>query len=319
MPLFNNTPKKEKASSFSTDTDTGSFINAMDLDDNLDILYTNGTTHLARFSAIGFGSATRTNLTNPLLNNITAIKVSPYTTGSSKVFAGTSNGTLIKVENADTATQTVTDISGSSFLGSVSSIEFGSNENNIFVTFHNFGVTSVWYTSDGGTSWNNKEGDLPDIPVKCILGNPVNNNEIIIGTELGVWKTKNFNEASPNWTQSHDGMSNVPVTSFDLRTADDTILASTYGRGMFSGQFAPEFPNDGDIHVYGQDEKMYLSGLPAGTTTVTYYNNSNEVVLTKNIMKGNTNISIVTIPTGVYTIKFESGGVVVHEELFVKL
>jgi hypothetical protein len=32
-------------------------------------------------------------------------------------------------------------------------------------------------------------------------------------------------------------MQNVKVTSFDLRTSDNTVLASTYGRGFFTGQF----------------------------------------------------------------------------------
>ena len=40
-----------------------------------------------------------------------------------------------------------------------------------FVTFHNYGVVSVWYTSNGGVSWQNKEGDLPDIPTKTIITN----------------------------------------------------------------------------------------------------------------------------------------------------
>jgi hypothetical protein len=231
----------------SNDQSTGSFINPMELDDNLDILYTSGTSHLARFSGITT-TVTRTNFSDALLTNITAIKVSPFTTASSKVFVGTSNGTLVKVENADTATTvaglTITDISGGSFLGSISCIEFGDSESEIFVTFHNFGVTSIWYTLDGGTNWSSKEGDLPDIPVKAILMNPLNKEEVIIGTELGVWKTSNFGiltpASSPNWTQSYNGMSNVPITSFDLRAADNTILASTYGRGMFTGKFAAD-------------------------------------------------------------------------------
>jgi hypothetical protein len=225
----------------SEDTSTGSFINSMELDDNLDILYTNGTTHLARFSGITTATAIRTDFADPLLTNISAIKVSPYTTGSSTVFVGTSNGTLAKVENLDTATTvadlTISNISGGSFLGSISSIEFGVSEDEILVTFHNFGVTSVWYSSNGGTNWSNKEGDFPDIPVKAILMNPLNNDEVIVGTELGVWKTANFSDAVPRWTQSYNGMSSVAVTSFDLRTGDNTVLASTYGRGMFTGKF----------------------------------------------------------------------------------
>ena len=38
----------------------------------------------------------------------------------------------------------------------------------------------------------NKEGNLPDIPVFSILHNPYEEDEVIVGTELGVWKTDNF-------------------------------------------------------------------------------------------------------------------------------
>ncbi|MGB0879678.1 MAG: hypothetical protein ACPGTO_03845, partial [Polaribacter sp.] len=217
-------------------SNSGDFINPMELDDNLDILYTKwSSTQLARYSGIT-GTVAGATFSHALLSNISTIKVSPYTMASSTIFVGTSDGTLAKVENVN-ASPTITNISGGSFLGSVSAIEFGANEDEILVTFHNFGVDSVWYTTDGGTSWANKEGDLPDIPVKAILMNPLNNDEVILGTEFGVWSTGNFKDASPSWTQSYNGMSGVPVTSFDFRTSDNTILASTYGRGMFTGKF----------------------------------------------------------------------------------
>ncbi len=215
----------------------GRFVNAMALDDNLDILYSNGDTHLARYTDITTNSPTRTNITDALIVNISAIKVSPFTTASSKVFLGTRAGKLIKVENANTATPTFTDISGGSFLGNISSVEFGASENEIMVTFYNFGVESIWYTDNGGTTWANKEGNFPDINVRCILMNPLNNDEVIVGSELGVWNTSNFKDASPIWNQSYNGMSNVVVTSLSLRTVDNTILASTFGRGFYTGQF----------------------------------------------------------------------------------
>ncbi|WP_299683584.1 hypothetical protein, partial [uncultured Tenacibaculum sp.] len=91
-----------------------------------------------------------------------------------------------------------TDITGSEFVGSISDIEFGATENDIFVTFHNYGVRNIWYTNDGGTTWFDKEGNFPDIPVKSILQNPLNREEVIIGTDLGVWKTSNFSATSPS-------------------------------------------------------------------------------------------------------------------------
>jgi hypothetical protein len=97
-------------------------------------------------------------------------------------------------------------------------------------------VVSIWYSADRGVTWQNKEGNLPDLPVKCILQNPLKLNEVIVGTELGVWYTSTFDTASPIWYQSFNGMSNVKVTDLDLRN-DNAVFAATYGRGIFSGLF----------------------------------------------------------------------------------
>jgi len=228
--------------SIDNDQNTGRFINPQALDDNLDILYSNASggarDSIAQYKDIKTAPV-RDNLYSSLLaGGATALKVSPYTLISSTLFVGTRIGRVLKVTNANSANPTWTNLKNNiSVTGSISSIEFGNNEDEIFVTFHNYGVKSIWYTTNGGASWQNKEGDLPDIPVKAILMNPLNNDQVIIGTELGVWSTSNFKEASPEWVRANNGMSNVKVTSFSLRTADNTVLATTYGRGMFTGQF----------------------------------------------------------------------------------
>ena len=228
------------------DDKAGSFINPSILDDNLDILYTNYSKtvagnrvyNLAKFTNLTTAPV-KTEFTNVILTGEpTAFKVSPYTTTSTTLFVGTNNGKVIKIENANTAGPAWTTINIGLPAGSISSIAFGTSENEILVTFHNYGVTSIWYTSNGGANWTNKEGNFPDIPVKAIMMNPLDSKEVIIGTELGVWRTGNFDSANPTWSQSDNGMSNVKVTSLSLRTADNTVLATTYGRGMFTGQFS---------------------------------------------------------------------------------
>ncbi|WP_028891577.1 thrombospondin type 3 repeat-containing protein [Tenacibaculum sp. 47A_GOM-205m] len=243
------------------DSANGDFINQEELDSNLNILYSNYSSSssgsaIRRYSNIlADGFVEKSLLSNVLMNSDpSTLKVSPHTTASSKLFVGLKNGKLLKVENANVGVGTWSDITGSNFVGSVSDIEFGETENQIFVTMHNYGVKNIWYSDDGGANWVSKEGDLPDIPVKAILQNPLSTNEVIIGTDLGVWKTKNFNDASPSWSQSYNGMSNVPVLDLDLRD-DNTVFAATYGRGIFSGKFTidPNGDADGDGILNGVD------------------------------------------------------------------
>ena len=227
--------------------DDGDFINPAALDSENNILYASGEDKIIRYT-LNLTSADNSTLTNSLLTSTpTAFKTSTFT--STTLFVGTESGSLFRLTNANVGGPTWTDITGDLFYGSISCIELGATENDIMVTFHNYGVTNVFFSEDGGATWKNKEGNLEDLPVKAILMNPLNFNQVILGTDLGVWGTSNFNDASPTWVQSQNGMKDVQVTSFDLRIADNTVLASTYGRGMFTGVFSIEDENtdtDGD-------------------------------------------------------------------------
>ena len=233
------------------DSSNGDFINQEELDSQLNILYSNYSNDtefiVKRFSNL-LGVITKENLINELMDNApSTLKISPYTTASSKLFLGLKNGKVLKVTNANVGAGTWTEITGSNFIGSVSDIEFGKDEDEIFVTMHNYGVVSVWHSIDGGVNWMNKEGDLPDLPVKTIIQNPYDEKEVIIGTDLGVWRTSNFDAVLPTWKQSYNGMSNVPVLDLDLRNGDNVVFAATYGRGIFSGSFLdPDEDEDGD-------------------------------------------------------------------------
>ena len=245
------------------DGSNGDFINTEELDSNKDLLYSNyssGSNYIIRrYDNIkpGGSAVATTSLTNALMNAApSALKTSPYITTQSNLYVGLKNGELLRVTQANLGTNTWTKITGANFTGSISDIEFGTNENEILVTFHNYGVVSIWYTADGGTTWVNKEGDFPDIPVKAILMNPLNTNEVIIGTQLGVWRTGNFKDASPKWIQSFSGMSNVKVTDLDVRD-DNKVFASTYGRGVFSGQFSAATASIEDVVKNNKVFTMY--------------------------------------------------------------
>ncbi|RTY93963.1 PA domain-containing protein [Flavobacterium sp. GT3R68] len=226
-------------------TSNGAFIAPMVLDSNLNILYSDYTTaagvyQIRRYTNVGLtGTVAKALLTNALLTNSpTAFAVSPYTTATTTLLVGCRNGKLLRITGAQVTVPGPiwTDITGPGFVGSISDVEFGATNNDIFVTFHNYNVTSIWYSADAGVTWQNKEGNFPDIPVKCILQNPLNLNEVIVGSELGVWYTNTFSSATPVWNQSYNGMSNVKVTDMDLRN-DNSVFAATYGRGIFSGIF----------------------------------------------------------------------------------
>jgi len=220
---------------------TGDFVNQMGYDDDANRLLTNnssGSSYSIR--SVNVAANSNSTFTNAALNaKPTAFRASPF--ASNTWYVGMANGGLLRLTNVTNNSATFTTIS-TPFVGSVSSVRFGATANDLIVTIHNYGVDSVWYSSNGGSSWSSKEGNLPDIPVRDILQNPLNLDEAIIATQLGVWATTNFNASNPTWTQSYNGMSDVSVTAFDYWAinGDDNnnkIIASTYGRGVFTGSF----------------------------------------------------------------------------------
>ncbi|MGY8946274.1 MAG: PA domain-containing protein [Flavobacteriales bacterium] len=256
----------------------GDFITVQALDSKLGVIYSNysnsGNYEIAAYYGWDNFSEADRNTNAPkiilksaqMLANVSALTVSPFGTDTSTLMVGLENGSVFKVENANSNAAKWTNISGNEFLGSVSDIEFGINENEIFVTFHNYAVKNVFYSSDGGTTWSNKEGDLPDLPVRSILQNPIVLSEVIIGTDLGVWYTKNFKDESPTWIQGFNGMSDVRVTDLDLRD-DYAVFAATYGRGVFSSYFSSDGPM---LQLNSPKSSIKISQGDEGTFKVKY-------------------------------------------------
>jgi len=299
----------------------GDFINQEALDSHLNILYSNYSTRsasgntyaLRRYSNL-LGTISKQNIQDPMMNSFpTALKVSPFTTTSSKLFVGLQNGKLLKVENANLS-PVFTDISGADFVGSISDIEFGQTENDIFITIFNYGVQSIFYSNDGGATWVNKEGDLPDLPVNTIMQNPLNTNEVIIGTDLGVWATPNFYDANPNWYPTRNGMTDVKVTDIELRD-DNMVFASTYGRGVFSGQFTADAGsvnenNRINVTVYPNPASDFIQvKLPVSITATAYvYDINGRQVASQSVENSDhVKFGINNLSKGYYFVKLQNG------------
>ncbi|WP_284698684.1 PA domain-containing protein [Flavobacterium lacisediminis] len=314
-------------------SNNGAFIAPMILDSNLDFLYSDYTTsagvyQIRRYGNLkGGGPASRTTFSNALLTSSpTAFAVSPHTTTATVLLVGTRLGKLYRIPTANTYTGTATttgtwvDITGPSFVGSISDIEFGSSNNEIFVTMHNYNVVSVWYTKDAGVTWTNKEGNFPDIPVKAIMRNPLKVDgsgfatEVIIGTELGVWYSSNFDSATPTWNQSYNGMSNVKVMDLDLRN-DNTVFAATYGRGIFSGAFTATTLSAEDnalvkgIKLYPNPSNGVVTiSVPnySGNLDINVFDlNGRKVLSSSGDFSSEKAINLTGLQSGVYIVKLE--------------
>ena len=224
----------------SSDQNSGRFINPADYDNTAGILYSaGGSNELKRISGIVSESASANAqetitlaLNSEQISALRADAIEP-----NRLFVGAGTGGVYRIDNADQATPTVTEITGNiTTAGYVSSIDLGLTDDEIVVTFSNFGVSSVWYTVDGGANWVNKDNDgsLPDIPVRWALINPNNSSQVMLATELGVWSTNDITADNPAWEQSSNNLANVRCDMLQYRESDKLVVVGTHGRGVFT-------------------------------------------------------------------------------------
>lgn len=212
----------------------GAFINPTDYDSETNILYcAHRSGNFYRISGIG-GGRSEDQIAIAAFGGGTVRHVMVSQNIANRVFFGLSNGRVIRVDNADSPNPVGVQINTAGGpRGSIScvAIENG-NDNHLLVTSSNYGTVSVWETFDAGGTWTDKEGDLPDMPVRWAMFSPVNSNTALLATELGVWATEDLAATSVEWIPNAT-IPNTRVSMLQSR-ASGTILAGMYGRGFYT-------------------------------------------------------------------------------------
>lgn len=211
----------------------GRFINPTDYDNDANILY--GCYAAGQYSyitGVGSGNTTGARSVSAFAGaKVSSVGVSPNV--ANRVYFGLDNGDVVRVDNAHTSSFTATVVRAGS--GYTSCVEIDPNdENHMLVTYSNYGVNSIFETTNGGGSWTSVEGNLPDMPVRYAIFVPGNSDQALIATELGVWSTDDLNGTSTNWGPSNGGLANVRTDMLQSRPSDKQVIAATHGRGLYS-------------------------------------------------------------------------------------
>ena len=95
------------------------------------------------------------------------------------------------------------------------------------------GVGHVFETSDGGRSWTDISGNLPDIASDALV---MSHGELALATDMGVYTAAGGQGASTAWSRLGTGL---PDAAVDDLTAgpDGYIYAATHGRGIWRISF----------------------------------------------------------------------------------
>lgn len=171
------------------------------------------------------------------------------------VYYGTTDGIVRRVDNATSATPVVTDITPPGLNGGTAQGGFvrcvavdPTNSARALVAFGNYSFRNLWYTTDGGATWTDVEGNTagangPSVRWATMVyaGNQL---QVYLATSIGVLMTTNLNGTSTVWTQAAaDAIGNVLIAYLDYRPSDRTLAVGTHARGVFTTQ-VPASPTD---------------------------------------------------------------------------
>lgn len=124
----------------------------------------------------------------------------------------------------------------------IRSIEVNSNDNNIIYLTTNGTSGQVLKSTNGGSSFTNITTGIPSIGKNVIVHQGQHpDNPLYVGTSLGVYY---MDDTMSSWQAFDTNLPNVSVTDLEVNLADNKLIASTYGRGIWQTdipvQLAPD-------------------------------------------------------------------------------
>jgi hypothetical protein len=246
--------------------------------------------------------------------NITAFGASANIRGV--FYYGTSSGRVYKLLDAYTGKPSPIDVwpnAGFPAGGYVSSIAVDPlTADHVVVAFSNYGVKSIFATTNGGSTWSNVSGNLEENPDGTGNGPSVRSVAILpdssayhyfAATSTGLYSTRTLSGSSTLW--QHEGTSTIGYPVVDMiavRTSDGTIALGTHGRGAFSASIPvvePQPPSPPETpqlipttvvisknypNPFNPGTSVTVTLAAAGQATVDVYDVSGRLV--KNLAKG---------------------------------
>lgn len=184
------------------------------------------------------------------------------------------------------------------------------NPDRVWVTLSGYvNAHKVYESNDGGLTWNNITANgLPNLPVNCIIYQGGANDDLYVGTDVGVYHKDN---SSSDWTPFMNGLPNVIVSELEIHYDEGTISAATYGRGIWKSPLktlstAVNNTEVKSFNIYPNPANNKLT-ISLGTQMLSDLNLSiyaitGQKVLTEKIQNITTTIDISSLSKGYYIV-----------------
>lgn len=118
------------------------------------------------------------------------------------------------------------------------------NSDHALAVYGNYNYPSLWYTTNGGATWTDVEGNLAGSTGPSVRWATMfhynGQLQVFLGTSIGVLSTNALAGGGTVWSQEAEAeIGNVLIAWMDYRPSDNTLAVATHGRGVFTTQFMP--------------------------------------------------------------------------------
>ncbi|MEU1275948.1 hypothetical protein [Streptomyces sp. NPDC005799] len=93
------------------------------------------------------------------------------------------------------------------------------------------GEGHVFESTDGGTTWTDRTGDLPDAPVGALT---LWHGHVVVGTDVGAFAAAPNPTGGYTWYRLAGALPNAGIVSLDVSDDGGRLLVGTHGRGLWS-------------------------------------------------------------------------------------
>jgi photosystem II stability/assembly factor-like uncharacterized protein len=209
-------------------------VMVMDPNDHLRLFY--GTSVVLRSTDALATAWTQSSQT--LNGEVSALGVAP--SNSSRVYAGTGTGHLYRSDDGGN-TNPWAEKTGTLPGRPVTSIAIdAANPDIVLLSIGGLsgaaGAQAVYRTPDGGATWADVSGDLPQVVANSVVFDPSSAAVWYVATDTGVYRTAN---GGANWLPFDNGIPNVPVSGLVVDPVAKILYAGTMGRGAFKLDVTP--------------------------------------------------------------------------------
>jgi photosystem II stability/assembly factor-like uncharacterized protein len=102
------------------------------------------------------------------------------------------------------------------------------NTDVVYVCYSGYQTGNLWRTQDGGATWKDISGNLPEVSVYDVAVHPSDSSLLYLATEVGVFASA---DGGDSWWPTNQGPANVAAN--ELFWMEQKLITVTHGRGLF--------------------------------------------------------------------------------------